>query len=229
MLTLLLTLSVLLLSTFPITVTAFKCRKVRPLSQICNNPPVELSVDLTAYTGRWHQIFTSGSANRVSRNSCVTANYTLASTDPLRIDVLNCGFNPEVNVRPSCVRANATRRPDAKFDTQLQVRFFTFLPPGKYNIVALLGDRNFGYQAAAVYSCEFVNGKPVDGFFLIARSPYAPFFIMKRLIRRLRCNGYHVNYRMFQKTVNDEKCEFITPPNYDFDVRPPVRIPRIGQ
>lgn len=208
------------------------CRHQRlTIAQRCFNPPVESSIDISAYTGRWHQLYTSGDASIVSNNSCITANYTLVSTQPPIVAVLNCEFLPHKNRRPQCVRGSATQRVNAQFNTQLQVSFFKFAPPGAYNIAALLGDNNYGYQAAAIYSCRRLpNGKLTDGFYLIARSPYAPKFIKSRLIRRLRCNGYRVSTRRlrfkayFEQSFNGPSCQYIKANGNNFDVNSPVPV-----
>lgn len=209
-----------------------RCRRRRlTTAQRCFNPPVEPFVDLSAYTGLWHQLYTSGDASIVSNNTCATANYTLLSTRPLTVQALNCEYLPGMNPRPQCVRGTVTRRPNTQFNTQLQVRFFRFAPPGAYNIAAILGDKNYGYYAAAVYSCRRLpNGKLTDGFYLISRSPYAPRFVQSRLIRKLRCNGYRVSTRtlrfkpVFEPSFNGPTCEYINPNGNNFNVNAPVPV-----
>lgn len=151
----------------------------------CLNPPVIRRLDIPAYTGRWFNTFVSGSAVEFAFD-CVTANYTL--TEEGTIDVLNCSFNKTAD-RPACLPGVATRRPGLP-SSRLQVSFRPGMPPGSYNVAAVLGRRNYGYFAAAVYSCEIVNGVPVEGLFIITRAPYAPGFVKERLMERLRCKGY---------------------------------------
>lgn len=218
---------------FSISFSSSRCRRRRlTTAQRCFNPPVERTVDISAYSGLWHQLYTSGDASIVSNNTCVTANYTILPTSPPSISVLNCEFRPRQDARPQCVRGTATRRPGAQRPTQLQVSFFQFAPPGQYNIAALLGNANYGYYAAAIYSCRRLpNGQLIDGFYLIARSPYAPRSVRRMLIRRLRCNGYQVSMRTgpklkpyFEPSFNGRTCQYIKYNGYKFDVNTPVPV-----
>lgn len=178
--------------------------------QRCENPPVEKNVDLKAYTGLWYQIYTNDVAERVSATRCVTANYTISQTDPFQIDVLNCQDQLSFS-RPQCVVGTAGKRTDAKYNSQLQVRFNQNMPFGDYNIAALVGLPNYGYFGAVVYSCFRPRGpgtSPLQSFFFIARSPFASGATLRKLILRLRCNGYEIDPRIFRKTTHDSKCSY---------------------
>lgn len=221
---LVLPLSILFILSATLADGQIKCRKRIAISERCANPPVVSKLTIPAYTGLWYQTFTSGTASRFSANSCVTANYTLSTLSPPTIDVLNCQATPN-GQRPRCVTATAKKRPNATFNSQLQVQFFPQVPPGDYNVAAIIGNPNHGYFAAAVYSCDRFPPKfePLDGFFIISRSPYAPVFALKRLIRQLKCNGYKgITFRMFQRSVNSEQCKFISGPG-SFDIVPANR------
>lgn len=171
---------------------------VKPVTEeFCKNPPVvdDLMVDL--YDGTWFGLYNSGRALSFAPGSCVTANYTIA-TNPTDgstfLEVLNCATRPE-SEQVVCIRGNATQRADATSPAQLQVSFPSGPPgpPGAYNVAALLGDSYFGYYAAAVYICTSVQGKPEEGFFIIARTPYFPEFVLAYLKEELRCAGYNVD------------------------------------
>lgn len=188
----------------------------------CFNPPFESSFNLRAYTGRWHQIFASGGAALISNNHCLTANYTLRSEKPIEMDVLNCRYKESIDDRPSCVKGSATGRTVANVShpAYLQVQVTLTAPPAPYTVAAIVGNQNYGYQAVAVYTCFRVpsSGQLQDGFFILSRSPYAPYFIRKRVIRKLRCNGYAVNEKDFVYNVNNPSCQYIGPPLFvDFN------------
>lgn len=206
--------------------TGRRCKKRLSARERCNNLPVVKNVDLDAYTGLWYQIYASGDARRVSSIYCVTANYTLSQKSPVMIDVLNCQDRQEFD-KPQCVEGTASIRPDAEYDSQLQVSFSERAPPGDYNIVALLGYPNYGYHAAAVYSCSILEQQAErisDGFFILSRTPYAPAFILRRMLAELRCNGYEVNFNEFVKTIHYPNCTYFDGPN-SFDVNPARSIP----
>lgn len=181
------------------------------MSQRCLSPPVEQDVDLRAYVGKWYQTYTYGSASRMSNNSCVTANYSVRTEHPLRIDALNCQFDPAADPRPQCAEVNVTRQEKYEYDSQLRVQFFPDVPPSKYNIAALVGDVNYGYQAAAIYSCRknFESGDTVEGVYIISRTPFAPRYIFRELNRRLRCNGYRLNARKFRPSFHHRDCQYM--------------------
>lgn len=199
------------------------CRRRLTTVQRCDSPPVVRRLDLSAYVGKWYQIYTSGSATTFSGPDCVTANYTDAREDPFRIAVLNCQVSNKSTV-PECVTANATKISGGQYDSQLQVQFFPQFPPQSYSVAALLGNPNHGYAAAAVYGCDkfppmFV---PTDGFYIISRTPYAPTFILKRMIKKLRCNGYkNVRFADFIKTNNSKECAYFDGPQ-SYTVAPPI-------
>lgn len=198
----------LLLHTVPIQGTSRgSCIPRQPLTPtFCRNPPTVPSVSLPQYTGTWYQLGTTGTASEVSRPFCTTANYTLK--EPEEILVQNCGLQPGTP-KVSCLAGVATRR-EGGTTAQLQVSFSADFP-GQYNVAALLGNANYGYFAAVVYSCSIRAGVPTDGFFFIARTPFNGRKTIKLLKRALRCKGYQVP-RQVLVTNHDENCEYFFGP-----------------
>lgn len=174
----------------------------------CNRPPVVADFDLEQYAGKWYQIYTAADATPVSTNRCVTANYTLLEDG--MVNVLNCQL-PESENRPQCQRALAERRVGEQ-PPHLQVQFAPFLPAGPYNIAALLGDAESGYEAAAVYSCTVSESGFSEGIFVIARSPKRPEYVIEKLSEHLRCVGYPLKESFVSSYLGDD-CKFF----YDGD------------
>lgn len=215
-------------STILTITSAKKCVPVRTIdANFCRNPPVVKDFDLSAYTGQWFQLFTTGISTRLSSNRCTTANYTL-SADGSSVAVLNCELRTNSS-RPTCVRATAGPRENATAPAQLGVSFFPGSPPGAYNVAALEGFASYGYSAAAVFSCEVVrlpNGQEriFPSFFIIGRSPYAPRFTLGKIRKELRCMGYFTPYREFIESAHPPECKYQGLPG-SFDVVLPRRTP----
>lgn len=172
-------------------------------SQFCSRPPVDVVVP-ASYTGTWYQIYASESAIRFTSTQCVTANYTASASG---LDVLNCfSTSPTVN----CVTGTATLSPDSS--SRLTVKF-PGSPGGPYNIAALLGDPEYGYAAAAVYSCTVIAGKARESWFILSRVPYRTKFILYRLLHKLRCKGYSVSLLDFLPTRQGAGCNYFFGPN----------------
>lgn len=192
------------------------CRPLQERTEnFCRNTPGVPDFSLTQYTGRWHQIYTAGFAGRFSSNRCVTANYT-AQPDG-SVAVLNCQYTPD-QVRPSCVRGNATRRPGG-LPSNLEVSF-PGAPGGQYNVVATLGFKSYGYFAAAVSSCRVTEENVSSAFFIIARTPFKPQKVLRLLKRKIRCLGIPMD-DPFVKSRNPPKCMYFDGPS-GFDVRNPL-------
>lgn len=181
-----------------------KCLPRREITRnFCANTPVVSDFSLTAYTGRWFQLYTTADAGRFSGNRCVTANYTAQADGS--IGVLNCQYPASVD-RPTCVRAVAARRP-GKGPGSLTVSFRPDVPPNPYNVVATLGFKSYGYYAAAVFFCNVTAGRVERGFFIIARTAYKPQTILRRLKAKLRCLGFPVDDR-FERSRHPPKCMY---------------------
>lgn len=174
----------------------------------CASPPVDVVVP-SSYTGTWYQVFANDAALRFSNFSCVTANYTAS---PTGLDVLNCfQAGPSVN----CVLGAATQTPESTSRLSVQ---FPGSPPGPYNIAALLGDPEYGYAAAAVYSCAEFGGRTVEQWFIIARSPYHSKYTLYELLYKLRCKGYNISLSDLTPSKQGTGCSYFFGPN-GFQVR----------
>lgn len=193
-----------------VTLTQSKCIPPSVDASTCINPPVVNKVDLKAYQGRWYLIATSEVPIPFFQNRCVTANYTINGP---KIDVLNCQ-HISGDPKPACIIGFAERRPGGS-TAQLQVAFGD-LPPGPYNVVALLGKSSYGYYAAAVYSCFQVGDRFVKTFFFIARSPYRPNSVFRKLKSVLKCKGFLLD-DPFRMTEHPATCKYF---DSGFDVRP---------
>lgn len=205
---------------------------VPPTDKFCARPPTPF-VSLPAYTGTWYNIFNSGLANMFAApGKCVTANYTLASTSPPKIDVLNCNApRGQPGEKAICVRAEATKRPGTNSTSKLQV-FFPAVPPnlgnpGSYNIAALIGNAKLGYIGAGVFFCSKTpDGINRTGIFILSR-----FNIYKQLAlflvkKELRCRGYDVSEEFIE--VNHNRCSyFFDEAGFEIDTSPmrPERPP----
>lgn len=176
-----------------------------PSAAFCRNPSVIRQVHIPAYTGRWFQIYASGSAVFISRSSCVTANYTL--TENGELDVLNCFFTPDMP-RASCLNGSARVRRGGR-TSQLEVQF-PGTPYSNYNVAAILGNPNYGYAAVAVYSCRVVGNDIFDGFFILARVPFQSQRVLKRLKDKLKCMGYAVDDHTFERTKHAPECSYFS-------------------
>lgn len=172
-------------------------------ASFCKSPPVVNDFDLEQYIGEWFQIYTSGDATRMSTNRCVTANYTLLEDGT--INVLNCQL-PEDEDRPQCQRAVAERRVGEQ-PPHLQVQFARLIRAGPYNVAALLGDAESGYEAAAVYSCSVSEDGFGEGFFIIARSPERAEYVIEKISAHLRCLGYSLKDQFVTSYLGDD-CKF---------------------
>lgn len=183
-------------------------------NNFCRNPPLASNLSIPAYTGRWFQIYTSGTANGFSTNRCVTANYSQSTSGT--ISVLNCQ-QPSPTVRPQCIKGTAVPVSNAK----LALTFFPGAPPSFYQVATLLGGENYGYFAAAVYSCVVTPVGPKEGFFILARAPYMPPLILDNIRKKIQCKGYQV-VEPFVRTRFPKDCEFFDGLR-GYDVVPPVR------
>lgn len=102
----------------------FRCRRQLPLEKRCDNSPAEHTVDLSSWAGLWYQIGAGGSARRNTNFPCSTANYTLQSTSPLRINVLNCFYAARSPIaKPLCITGSAKTLAGGKLDSELQAQF----------------------------------------------------------------------------------------------------------
>lgn len=197
--------------------SASKCKPVMKVTtEFCKRPPVA-NVILPAYVSLWFQIYADKNALRVSSSRCTTAYYT-PSFDGT-IHVLNC-FHPRARPRPLCTEGVASRRPDGGSDSRLQVQFSPQIPPGSYNIAAVLGSPQYGYFAAAVFSCSVVRGKPVTSWFMLARSPFRSWFTLRLLQQKLKCMGYPIFKEKLFRTEHGPSCTYLFS-GKGFDVRPP--------
>ena len=140
---------------------------------------------------------------------CVTANYTL--NDSGGINVINCQTLIPGNV--TCVRAFASIRESGNSPSHLQVQFPP-LPPGPYNVAELLGDKEYGYYAAAVFSCEApVPGAPdAPTWYIIVRNPYFYDLALQVLANKLRCKGYDLSKEQFYSTNQGAGCKYFDGP-----------------
>lgn len=180
------------------------CIPTQPLTpSFCFNPPTVEDFDLTKYTGKWYQLYTSGTATFVSTNRCPTANYT--QLEDGIVGVLNCQL-PESGEKPECLRGEATRRVGA-LPPQLEVSFSSFIPAGSYNVAGLLGDAESGYEAAAVYSCVDTDRGPAEGVYIIARSPRKPEYVLDGLFQHMRCLGYELK-DAFVPSYHGDDCKY---------------------
>lgn len=176
-----------------------------PVKSICSTPPVD-TVELSAYQGTWYQLFTySDMPSPFLSFDCSTANYT---ADDAGISVFNCFYPGGQTPSALCVNGRATQRPDGGSPSRLQVQFSPQAPPGPYNIAALLGDLEYGYYAAAVYNCEVVNGRPSETWFLLGRSPFRPNRVRRELLWKLRCKGYDVYGKRFNRDKQGKGCKY---------------------
>lgn len=169
----------------------------------CRTPPVVRNFDLTPYMGKWYQLYTSGTATQFSSNRCVTANYTLAADGT--VSVVNCHLPSEEEL-PQCQRAVAERRVGLE-PPHLQVQFAPFLPAGDYNVAALLGDAESGYEAAAVYTCRLEGDRVLEGVYFIARERERAEVVFEGLTRHMRCLGYVLDDK-FYATGHEEQCRY---------------------
>lgn len=201
----------------------FQCvapKRGMPSTSFCRRPPT-VPVDLPTYAGLWFNTFITGSAVRFSRGTCITANYTQTRNGD--IAVLNCNQRRRGD-RPNCVKAVARKRKDVPDPGKLLVSFpgipRGLFNPGQYNVVALLGDKNSGYYAAAAYQCVVLpDGVRVPGFFILSRSPLFPRVVLFLLKLKLRCYGYDVS--VFFKEVPHDNCRY-------FYERPGFSVARPG-
>lgn len=180
------------------------CIPEQPLTKsFCFNPPTVPDFDLSAYVGKWFQLYTSGSATFVSSNRCVTANYTQQESGS--VGVLNCQLPPEI-ASVECVRGEAARRVGG-LPSQLEVSFSPQFPAGPYNVAALLGDAESGYEAAAVYSCVEIQDKLIEGVYIIARSVENRKYVLDGLFKRMKCMGYEIN-DPFIPAYQEDDCKY---------------------
>lgn len=179
--------------------------------EFCTNPPVDSNFVPFFYQGRWFQTFASGDAVRISPGICTAANYTLNADGS--IAVKNC-FLPPGRPRPLCFEGFAAGVAGGA-PGQLSVAFPP-LPPGPYNVAALLGNANYGYAAAAVYTCEIKEGRPVEGLFILARTPFTSRAILRKLAQKLRCRGFSLEDK-FVPGLNGPDCKYFSGPE-GFDI-----------
>lgn len=172
----------------------------RPLTRkFCLNPPA-VNVDFDRYLGNWYQVYASSQVLMAPNSNCVSANYSSFANGSIL--VRNCFFSGGPSA--TCVdgRATKTEKPG-----NLAVRFGQS-PPNPYIVAGLLGEAEWGYYAAAVYSCSVREGEFRELWFLIARSPYLPRRTFNRLARKLRCNGYDLSRTEFVPTKQGRGCEY---------------------
>jgi len=189
--------------------------------EFCAKPPVVSALDLRSYGGTWFQAYANAAALRVSSSDCVTANYSLRA-DGKSVDVLNCQHNSSNSQgKPICVSGMASMRPLIPADpAYLQVKFGPDFPPGAYNVAAVLGSKEYGYYAAAVYSCRFFRGKAVEGWFILIRNPYEAERALYKLQSKLACVGYNIYASKLFPTTQGKGCKYFNGPE-GFDVIPP--------
>lgn len=187
----------------------------------CARPPVGHVIP-ASYLGTWYQIFVNARALRISASTCVAARYTDSGRGV--IGVLNCESSPS-DAKAQCVVGAAKARPGGGTSGRLEVRFGGG-SPGPYNIAALLGDAEYGYYAAAVFSCNVVDGKPRTAWFFLARNPYRPYVTLWELTQRLSCMGYDVYSERLLMTKQGKGCKYWFRAA-GYDVNPP-RGPRRG-
>lgn len=140
---------------------------------------------------------------RFPRN-CVTANYTILPDST--IDVKNCFFIAGNTTIPRCIQGVAKRRPGGT-EAQLQVGFVPGVPMGSYNVAAIVGRPNWGYAAAAVYSCEDIGGVLQESLFLIARVPFMERALRQKLLEQMRCRGYEIRDPL-ERGRNGGRCRY---------------------
>jgi len=174
--------------------------------QFCDKVPVAADFDLSQYTGTWYQTYANAAALRFSAGNCVTANYTLKSDGT--VAVLNCAQRSQSP--PTCgVAVASKRRPEPGY---LQVKFAGF-PAGPYNVAAVLGDKQYGYYAAAVYSCSVIPGRPVEEqWYILMRKPYQAERALHQLGRKLACKGYNMYRGKLFKTNQGQGCDYFNGP-----------------
>lgn len=175
----------------------------KPLTrEFCSNPPLE-DVNWERYLGTWYQLYVNPRALRFSSTTCVTANYTALPGGNIR--VRNC---LDKNGATSCSDAAAKR---TQTPGRLSVRFGP-LPPQRYSVAATLGDPAYGYFASAVYGCDVVNGRPVESWFIISRTPYISYRTFQLIARKLHYKGYDLRRTRFTGTRHGPGCNYFFGP-----------------
>lgn len=172
--------------------------------EFCERPPVAQVVP-SSYLGTWYQIYVNAEAQFTSPKGCVTANYSSVSQG---IGVLNCFDNGRNS--SSCLPGIATR--PGSSPARLRVNFGGSGPGGPYNIAALLGAPEYGYYAAAVFSCRIRKGRPSASWFILARLPYRPKRILREMRRKLRCKGYNIYRERLFPTRQGRGCNYFYGP-----------------
>lgn len=184
-----------------------------PTKSFCQRPPVD-DVVLPSYLGTWYQAYANKNALFVSKPQCVAARYTALPNNA--VGVLNCYYYRDTGMaKPDCVEGDAKQGTDSTTASRLHVNFGSPSNSGKsnYNIAALLGDAEYGYYAAAVYSCSFRDGTPRESWFILVRNPYLPEEGLRQILWRLQCKGYDVRNVEFLKTYQGQGCKYWNGPD----------------
>lgn len=90
----------------------------------------------------------------------------------------------------------------------------------KYQVAAVLGDPSYGYFAAAVYSCRVTEDANLEGFGILARSPFNPGETLRLLKERLLCMGFPLDDPFVLSTF-DAACVFFDS-GKGFDIVTPI-------
>ncbi len=192
-------------------VQAELCRSpTEPTRQFCEHPPVD-PITLTAYQGRWYEAYATANARHsIADPTCVTALYELLPN--ASVSVLNC-YHQRDMFRPECVAGVAT-----PVDTvsRLDVRFGG--RGGPYIVAAVVGDAAYGYAAAAVYSCRWINGAALEKWGVLVRNPWQARVVIPQLLWRVQCKGYQVRGVVWETTRQGAGCRYWYGPQ-GYDVR----------
>lgn len=182
----------------------------RPLDEsFCLKPPSVMDLNPNAYaTGIWYKIATSSDNDYDEHNKepehCSTVRFSLKE-DGRKIETLKCYFHAGAK-RSKCIMGMGEwmmegRMRQIKFESQAGLS----VPP--YNIVALLGNGNYGYFGAAVYACEKKDGRFVEKLSFYARSPFQGNLTVYLLRRMLQCKGFRFK-RNIRFVGHDWRCKY---------------------
>ncbi len=209
----------LLLALLCSSINAELCVAPKPPSKsFCLRPPVD-DVVLPSYLGTWYQAYANQNALFVTKPECVSARYTALPNN--EVGVLNCYYYRGGKMqKPDCVVGKAKQAADSTTASRLRVSFGSPSNSGGYNIAALVGDAEYGYYAAAVYSCSFRNGIPRESWFILVRNPYLQQVAFRQILWRLQCKGYDVRNVVFFKTNQGQGCKYWDGPD-GYSTHPP--------
>lgn len=194
-----------------------QCRQRRLDESFCSRPPSVMDVIPEAYaTGIWYKIATSGSSDLDKKNNnpeyCTTINFT-PKDNGKRFETLKCDAYPEAK-RTTCMMGMGEWMMEEGI-TRVKLESQEGLSVVPYNIVALLGNANYGYFAVAVYGCEKKDGKFVEKLSFYARSPFQGKLTVYLLRRMLQCKGFRFK-RDIKFVAHDRQCKyFYYPDGYD--------------